>query len=196
MAAPMSDPPDPPPQPSSAVAEVRHRIEALDLPVDGTKQALSRGHLTPLRPRSSSDERQYSRRRRGRSLSPVSTRGLRSSASLSSASSSESLFGPSSSARSRRHRRSSLHARTQTRSRSGSRRPHLRRHGRQRRRRYDPKQRGHPSVPDEVKRGEYINVCVLLLEKCRHCGASLSEFADVAHGHAYVAVQTYMYVRT
>ena len=32
------------------------------------------------------------------------------------------------------------------------------------------------------------------LEKCRHCGASLSEFADVAHGRAYAAVQTYMYV--
>ena len=32
------------------------------------------------------------------------------------------------------------------------------------------------------------------LEKRRHCGASLSEFANVAHGRAYAAVQTYMYV--
>ena len=32
------------------------------------------------------------------------------------------------------------------------------------------------------------------LEKCRYCGASLSEFVDIAHGRAYAAVQTYMYV--
>ena len=36
--------------------------------------------------------------------------------------------------------------------------------------------------------------CVIVLEKCRHCGASLSEFADVAHGRVYAALQTYMYV--
>ena len=37
------------------------------------------------------------------------------------------------------------------------------------------------------------------LEKCRHCGASLSEFADVAHGRAYAPYKricTWTYVRT
>ena len=41
---------------------------------------------------------------------------------------------------------------------------------------------------------QYSSMCTELLEKCRHCGASLREFACVAHGRAYAAVQTYMYV--
>lgn len=157
MAAPTSDIPDSSALPSSAVMETSQRIEALDLTVEGTEQTLSQGHLALLRPRSSSDEWYCSRRRRGRSLSPVSTRGFCSSASLSSASSSESLFGPSSSSRSRQYRRTSPYARTQTRSRSGNGRSHPRQHrgrGRHHRRRYDPTQREPPSLR-KVQRGEY-----------------------------------------
>ena len=35
---------------------------------------------------------------------------------------------------------------------------------------------------------------VFILEKCRHCGASLSDFADAAHGRAYAVIQTHMYM--
>ena len=55
----------------------------------------------------------------------------------------------------------------------------------------------HNTITTDKPKRKKINLRTVLklrLEKCRHCGASLSEFADVAHGRAYAAVQTYMYV--